>query len=161
MCIYNACVQDINKLTLSASTLYYRKTENKGKNCTCCLYTILPDKELEMGINKNVIACGQSLNENINFDFYKTLFDPVRSDILIYLVSYGKKNIKAISEKFTQDRSVISKHLDLMRRYGIVLKEKQGRNVYYEVNSNFIIEQFEKTTANIKKSLKLAKQKAK
>jgi DNA-binding transcriptional ArsR family regulator len=114
-----------------------------------------------MGINKNVIACGQSLNENINFDFYKTLFDPVRSDILIYLVSYGKKNIKEISEKFTQDRSVISKHLDLMRRYGIVLKEKQGRNVYYEVNSSFIIEQFEKTTANVKKLLKLANQKAK
>jgi DNA-binding transcriptional ArsR family regulator len=106
-----------------------------------------------MGIIKNDLACGQSLYESINFDFYKTLFDPVRSDILIYLVCCGKKNIKEISERFPQDRSVISKHLDLMRRNSIVLKEKQGRNVFYEVNSSFIVDQFEKTTTNLKKLL--------
>ena len=109
-----------------------------------------------MGNDKNTLACGKSLYNSIDFSFYKTLFDPVRSDILIYLVSHGKKNIKEISENFPQDRSVISKHLDLMHRYGIVLKEKRDRRIYYEANSSFVVEQFEKTTVNLKKLLPLS-----
>jgi len=109
-----------------------------------------------MGKSKNALACGRTLDKSIAFDFYKTLFDPARSDILTYLVCHGKKNIKEISENFPQDRSVISKHLDLMYRYGIVLKEKRGRYVHFESNSKFIIEQFEKTTANMKKLLQLS-----
>jgi predicted transcriptional regulator len=108
-----------------------------------------------MGNDKNAASCGYSLYERINFDFYKTLFDPVRSDILIYLVSNGASNIKQISEKFPQDRSVISRHLDLMYRYGIVSKEKQARYVTYKVNTSFIVEQFEKTTIDIKKLLQM------
>ncbi len=53
-----------------------------------------------MGNDKNALACGHSLYDSIDFDFYKALFDPVRSDILVYLVSHGKKSIKEISEKF-------------------------------------------------------------
>jgi predicted transcriptional regulator len=109
-----------------------------------------------MGNDKNALVCGQSLYESIDFDFYKTLFDPVRSDILVYLVCHGKKNIKDISEKFPQDRSVISRHLDLMHRYGIVSKEKQARQVSYEVNSSFILKQFAKTTINLKKMLQMS-----
>ena len=109
-----------------------------------------------MGNDKNSLACGQSLYKSFDFDFYKTLFDPVRSDILVYLVCNGKKNIKDISEKFPQDRSVISRHLDLMYRYGIVSKEKQARQVTYEVNSIFILKQFENTTTNLKKMLQIS-----
>ncbi len=110
-----------------------------------------------MGSDKNALACGNSIQESIDFDFYKTLFDPVRSEILVFLVSHGKKNIKEISESFSQDRSVISRHLDLMNRYGIVLKTKQDRNIFYEVNNTYIVNQFEKTTANLKHLLELAK----
>ena len=108
---------------------------------------------ITMGNDKNDLICGQSLYDSIDFDFYKTLFDPVRSDILFFLVCNGKKNIKDISEKFTQDRSVISRHLDLMYRYGIVSKEKQAREVTYEVNSKFILNQFEKTTIKLSEML--------
>jgi predicted transcriptional regulator len=111
-----------------------------------------------MSNDKNTLACGQSLYKSIDFDFYKTIFDPVRSDILVYLVCHGKKNIKDISEKFPQDRSVISRHLNLMYRYGIVSKVKQARQVTYEVNSSFILKQFEKTTTNLKKCFKCPNQ---
>ena len=113
-----------------------------------------------MGNDKNDLICGQSLYDSIDFDFYKTLFDPVRSDILVFLVCNGKKNIKDISEKFTQDRSVISRHLDLMHRYGILSKVKQAREVTYEVNSRFILKQFEKTTTNLKKMLQMSEPKS-
>jgi hypothetical protein len=43
-----------------------------------------------------------------------------------------------------------------MYRYGIVSKEKQARQVTYEVNSIFILKQFENTTTNLKKMLQMS-----
>jgi DNA-binding transcriptional ArsR family regulator len=101
----------------------------------------------------NIFACGSLIADSIDFEFYKTLFDPVRCEILIYLVGYGKKNIKDIAENFSQDRSVISRHLDLMYRFKIVLKTRENRNIYYEANKIFVVEKFEQTTEHLKKLL--------
>ncbi|NSA58497.1 winged helix-turn-helix domain-containing protein [Clostridium beijerinckii] len=70
----------------------------------------------------NLFECG-------DFEFYKTLFDPVRSEILKFLAINGKKNITEIAKNFTQDRSVISRHLELMNRYKILNKEKLNRSL--------------------------------
>ncbi|MBN7772648.1 ArsR/SmtB family transcription factor [Clostridium aminobutyricum] len=99
----------------------------------------------------NITECGRNLEQSIDFEFYKTLFDPVRSEILKFLAVQGKKNITEIAENFSQDRSVISRHLELMNRYGILSKEKQNRSVFYEVNKELIIEKFETTSIELKK----------
>ncbi|AQP54653.1 transcriptional regulator [Vagococcus penaei] len=90
--------------------------------------------------------CLTELTEAIDFDFYKTLFDPVRIEIIQYLAVHGKSNITEIAEHLPQDRSVISRHLDLMHRYHLVAREKQGRQVLYDVNSQAIFNQFTETT---------------
>ena len=107
----------------------------------------------------NTLACGNFIEETIDFDFYKALFDPVRSKILVYIASNGKKSINEIAENFTQDRSVISRHLDLMCRYGIVSKTKINRFVFYEINSTFILEKFEGTTESLKRLMEISKPK--
>lgn len=96
-------------------------------------------------------ACRNYVEKNIDFDFYKTMLDPVRMEILIYLLAFGPKNIKEIAENFPQDRSVISRHLDLMNRYGMVEKCKENRNIYYDASRDAVIEKFEETTDSIKK----------
>lgn len=98
----------------------------------------------------NKLECGRIIGRIIDFEFYKTLFDPVRSEILKFLAVQGKKNITEIAENFTQDRSVISRHLELMSRYGILNKTKQSRNTFYEINKDLILEKFETTTKNLK-----------
>jgi DNA-binding transcriptional ArsR family regulator len=103
-----------------------------------------------MGNEKNILACGRDIEQSIDFDFYKALFEPVRSEILKFLAMHGKKNIKEIAENFTQDRSVISRHLELMNRYGMLNKTKQNRSTFYEVNKSLILEKFETTTNNLK-----------
>lgn len=108
-----------------------------------------------MGSNYDPQSCSKLIRENIDFDFFKTLLDPVRTEILVYLVSNGGKNIKEISENFSQDRSVISRHLDLMYRYGIVDKTKENRSIRYEANSMFVIDKFDQTINNIKNLLSL------
>ena len=114
---------------------------------------------MKMGSKYNPLACGNYIEENIDFDFYKALFDPVRSKILASIASSGKKNISEIAETFTQDRSVISRHLDLLSRYGIVSKTKINRYVFYEVNSTFILNKFEETTQNLKRLIKITQPK--
>lgn len=118
-----------------------------------CMYNKNGDN---MRNEKNALFCSNSIHDMIDFDFYKTLFDPVRSEILVFLVSHGEKNITEIAENFSQDRSVISRHLDLMHRYGMVIKTKQNRNIYYKANNNFIVEKFEQTTSNLKKLMQIA-----
>ncbi len=98
----------------------------------------------------NNLECGRNIGQIIDFEFYKTLFEPVRSEILKFLAIRGKKNITEIAENFIQDRSVISRHLELMSRYGILNKTKQSRNTFYEVNKDIILEKFETTTKNLK-----------
>ena len=112
-----------------------------------------------MGSEHNKLACGNFIEDSIDFDFYKTLFDPVRSNILVYIASSGKKSVNEIAENFTQDRSVISRHLDLMSRYGIVSKTKINRYVFYEVNSKFILDKFEGTTESLKRLMEITKSK--
>lgn len=109
-----------------------------------------------MGSKYDPQECSKLIQDNIDFEFFKTLLDPVRTELLVYLVSNGTKNIKEIAENFSQDRSVISRHLDLMHRYGIVDKTKENRNIYYEANSMFVIDKFDQTTNNIKNLLSLA-----
>jgi len=112
-----------------------------------------------MGSEHNALACGNFIEDTIDFDFYKALFDPVRSKILVYIASSGRKSINEIAENFTQDRSVISRHLDLMCRYGIVSKTKINRFVFYEINSTFILEKFEGTTESLKRLMEISKPK--
>lgn len=95
------------------------------------------------------IACLKEVDEAVDFDFYKTLFDPARIEIIKYLAVHEKSNVTEIAAELPQDRSVISRHLDLMYRYHLVKKEKIGRNVFYEVNEAVILNQFKETTSQL------------
>lgn len=97
------------------------------------------------------LQCSNEISNAIDFDFFKTLFDPVRIEIIRYLAVYGAKNITEIAENLPQDRSVISRHLDLMYRFEIVSKTKIGRNIYNEVNSQMIFDKFKLTTDQLEK----------
>ncbi|ABS34155.1 transcriptional regulator [Clostridium botulinum] len=101
-----------------------------------------------------ILECTKEIEESIDFEFFKTLFDPVRCDIIKYLAINGANNIKDISENFAQDRSVISRHLDLMHRHGIVNKTKENRSIFYELNDKYILEKFELTATNLKKLIR-------
>jgi len=111
---------------------------------------------MKVGTEKNVSACSAYVQERIDFDFYKVLFDPVRMDLFIYLLSYGPKNIKEIAENFSQDRSVISRHLDLMHRYGMVEKRKDNRYMFYDSSREAVLNQVEQTTEVIKQLMRNA-----
>ena len=74
-----------------------------------------------------------------NFDsrFFKTLSEPVRLEILKFLMQNGRSDIGTIADHLPQDRSVISRHLNLLHEAGILNCEKETRHMFYEINGGF------------------------
>ena len=104
-------------------------------------------------MDKNIFLddiCTSKFDEAMDFEFYRVLFDPVRSKIMIFLGINGPSNISTISSNFTQDRTVISRHLDLMYRYKIVTRVKKSREYIYDLSKLYVIEKFEKTASKLK-----------
>jgi len=96
------------------------------------------------------------LDELINqFDskFFKTLSEPVRIQIMRFLIQNGRSDIGTIAENMPQDRSVISRHLNLMLEAGILKSVKETRHVYYEINGQEFINKLEYATQLIRKCM--------
>ncbi|MFC1488359.1 ArsR/SmtB family transcription factor [Thermodesulfobacteriota bacterium] len=94
----------------------------------------------------NNIPKGKEIEELVailDSKFFKALSEPVRINILKYLILNGRSDIAAIADSLPQDRSVISRHLQLMHDTGILDCEKITRHVYYEVNGVFFLRKME------------------
>jgi len=108
-----------------------------------------------MGLNHDPDRCKKLIEDNIDIEFFRAIFDSVRSELLIFLAGNGEMTIGEIAEYFPQNRSVISRHLDFMNRFNIVQRRKEGREVYYKANKKFIVDTFEETANNMKALMNL------
>lgn len=110
----------------------------------------LPEGGGKMHLQEEVDNCLVKLELAVDFEFYKALFEPVRSEIVKCLAVRGPQSIKEIAANFSQDRSVISRHLEFMHRCKIVNKVKAGRSVIYDLNCEEILKKFEATVDSLK-----------
>jgi len=85
--------------------------------------------------------------------FFKTLAEPVRIQILSYLMRNGRSDIGSITENMPQDRSVVSRHLNQMHAVGILCCEKETRHVYYTINAQTFVDKLERFLKQIKESI--------
>lgn len=98
-------------------------------------------------------ATRQTLDELVaNFDsrFFKTLSEPVRMQILKFLMLNGRSDIGTIADHMPQDRSVVSRHLNLMQEAGILTSRKEARYVFYEIDGAAFVDKLETITAQIR-----------
>jgi ArsR family transcriptional regulator, arsenate/arsenite/antimonite-responsive transcriptional repressor len=65
---------------------------------------------------------------------FQALGDPTRRQILQELRK-GPKTSGEIAERFDSSWPTISRHLAVLRDAGLVLSEKQGQQVVYELNT--------------------------
>jgi len=94
----------------------YNKKEQKGKEKMCCGISGIPNPR-----------------------FLKAVSDSTRLRILAYLAEVNKPQIvNEIAKHFPIDVSVVSRHLAILRNEGILLAEKQGKEVYYSVRYEFL-----------------------
>lgn len=85
--------------------------------------------------------------------FFKALSEPVRIQILCYLMMNGRSDIGSITESMPQDRSVVSRHLNQMHEVGILNCEKETRHMFYSINGQVFIDKLEGILMQIKKSV--------
>lgn len=115
-----------------------------------CIYTFT--MTVKKGAKKTSKAV-EKLVDALNSKLFKALSEPVRAEILKYLLINGRSDIGTIAENLPQDRSVISRHLNLMSEAGILKSEKEARHVFYEINGTTFLSEFEGIFENIKKCM--------
>lgn len=87
----------------------------------------------------------------IDSDFFKALAEPVRVELIKVLLLHGPADIKTISDQMPQDRSVISKHLQILLRAGLLDCEKNGRHRFYSLKPETFVGQLEKLFTTVQK----------
>lgn len=88
--------------------------------------------------------------EVLGTEFLQALCEPSRAKILEALVRLGRSDIGTLAGALPIDRSVISRHLQVLARVGVVRAEKQGRHTFYEVDGPGFIAELEQLLATLK-----------
>ena len=69
----------------------------------------------------------------------KALSDPIRREVLEMLKS-GRMAAGEISEKFPVSGAAISKHLSVLREADLIRDTREGKFIYYELNTSVLEE---------------------
>ncbi len=100
--------------------------------------------------NTRQVEIANKLVDVMDSKFFKSLGEPVRVQIIRYLLLNGRADIGTIAENMPQDRSVISRHLNQMREVGILDCEKESRHMFYSLNAAAFLERFMNITELVK-----------
>ena len=69
----------------------------------------------------------------------KALSDPIRRQILDMLKS-GRLSAGEIAEKFPVSGAAVSKHLSVLREADLIRDTREGKFIYYELNTSVLEE---------------------
>ena len=69
----------------------------------------------------------------------RALADPIRREIL-NLLKAGKRSAGEISDHFDVTGASISRHLSVLKEADLIRDERQGKFIYYELNTSVLEE---------------------
>lgn len=96
--------------------------------------------------------CNDEMESNIDFEFFSTLFEPTRIEIVKLLAVEDLLTVQEVANHFPQDRSVVSRHLKALFDQGILLARKEGRSTRYSLNHESLIINFDKALEYLKQA---------
>ena len=86
----------------------------------------------------------------IDSQLLRALCEPVRVEIVKLLTARGRSDVQTIAAQVPQDQSVVSRHLAVLHRAGVVRREKVGRQVFFELDGNSIVARMERMLKQFK-----------
>src|SRR5436853_7786760 len=89
-------------------------------------------------------------------DAFRALADPTRREIL-HLLRDGPKTSGEIAEHFPTAWATVSRHLGQLRDAGLILSERQGTQIVYELNTTVFDDLIEHMLDWVKPSAKANK----
>jgi ArsR family transcriptional regulator len=72
-------------------------------------------------------------------EFCKAMSEETRQKILRMLMD-GEKNVSEIVKSFDMSQPTISHHLNILKQLGLVTRRKEGKQVYYAIDRERVIE---------------------
>ena len=66
---------------------------------------------------------------------FKALSDKTRREILTLLKDEGRLSAGDIASHFNMTQATVSHHLSILTSAGLIIDEKQGKYIYYEINT--------------------------
>ena len=72
-------------------------------------------------------------------ELLKVMAHPIRLKILENLIDNGPANVGSMQEKFHIPQPTVSSHLGKLRRAGILISNRNGTEIYYKVENEFIL----------------------
>jgi DNA-binding transcriptional ArsR family regulator len=83
---------------------------------------------------RRAAACRGAIDTVLDPRLFKALCDPTRAKLMACLAKCGRMcSVTEIAECCSVDYSVVSRHLALLARAGVVESSKDGRTVFYGV----------------------------
>lgn len=94
-------------------------------------------------INKNILKDMHEagFGEDELYESYKVFFGTLVSEARLKIINSlrkGKKNVSELMKELKMDQTSMSHNLARLRRCGFVLTEREGKFVYYKLNSGTI-----------------------
>ena len=91
----------------------------------------------------------------VDSQLFRALCEPVRIEIVKLLTARGRSDVQTIAAQVPQDRSVVSRHLAVLHRAGVVRREKVGRQVFFELDGINIVTRMERMIERFRSILPL------
>jgi ArsR family transcriptional regulator len=83
---------------------------------------------------KQAAACCRPVDDLLDPELFKALCDPTRAKLLSCLIKCGRPcSVSEVAECCSVDFSVVSRHLAMLDRAGVLAATKEGRTVFYAV----------------------------
>ena len=89
----------------------------------------------------------------LDSQLFKALCEPIRIEIIRLLIAQGRSDLSTLSAALPQDVSVISRHLALLHRAGLVRREKAGRRVLFELDGPALVARLETILAQLRRAV--------
>ena len=86
----------------------------------------------------------RELGAIVDSQLFRALCEPVRIEIVKLLTARGRSDVQTIAAQVPQDPSVVSRHLAVLHRAGVVRREKVGRQVFFELDGTSVVTRMER-----------------
>lgn len=88
---------------------------------------------------RHAAACRGPLDSILNPDLFKALADPTRASLIACIAKCRRPcSVGEVAECTSVDVSVVSRHLALLARSGVLETKKVGRTVFYSARCKYL-----------------------
>lgn len=99
---------------------------------------------------KNAGSAAQEVASLLDTPFLRALAEPARLEVLRVLLVHGSGDVASVAAQLPQDRSVVSRHLQVLEDAGIVRSTRQGRHRLYALDGRAFVSRFELLSSRLR-----------